>query len=193
MTFQTFSGVSPARLVVLALAVAVAPAALADHGEIDIGRRANGQLHVSLAEFPSPFGLDPSFFPGFPGFATGELGLVSAVEDHPADDFFLLSPNADIELVLVSASPGIHIYNGLSQVPVGGAFPCGNPIFHLHPIVNVPAGGLGQMLSMTFFVRDASNTHSASEQFTLQFETVPAPGAASVLLAGLAFAARRRR
>jgi hypothetical protein len=163
------------------------------HGEVFIGRRASGQLTLDLTEFPTPFHLEPSFLPGFPGFAAADAGVVSAVEDHPADDFFMLSAQSNIELVIASTTPGIIFFNGLTPLSPGEAFPCGAPIFHLHPIINVPVGDVGQHYFIDVFARDVNNIHTPSATVRLEFETVPTPGVLSLAAAGLVACARRRR
>lgn len=163
------------------------------HGEVFIGRRAAGQLALDLSDYPVPFPLEESFLPGFPGFAAADLGIVAAVEDRPADDFLMLSDQSNIELVIASTTPGIIFYNGLVPLSPGQAFPCGAPIFHLHPVVNVPGGDAGQTYFIEVFARDVNNVHSASSSVRLEFQTVPTPGVLGLAGVGLALGGRRRR
>lgn len=163
------------------------------HGEVFIGRRATGQLALDLAEFPAPFALEESFLPGFPGFAAADLGIVAAIEDRPADDFLLLSDQSNIELVIASTTPGIIFFNGLAPLSPGEAFPCGAPIFHLHPVINVPNGQAGQTYFIDVFARDLNNLHTPSPTVRLEFETVPTPGVLGIAAAGLLAGTRRRR
>lgn len=163
------------------------------HGEVFIGRRAAGRLALDLSDYPVPFPLEESFLPGFPGFAAADLGIVAAVEDRPADDFLMLSDQSNIELVIASTTPGIVFYNGLVPLSPGQAFPCGAPIFHLHPVINVPGGDAGQTYFIDVFARDLNNIHEASATVRLEFETVPTPGVLGVSAMGLLVGARRRR
>ncbi len=188
----SFWGVALAGLAGVAGTFGTVSSALA-HGEVFIGRRASGQLTLDLTEFPLPFHLEPSFIPGFPGFAAADVGVVAAVEDHPVEDFFMLSEQSNIELVIASTTPGIIFFNGLTPLSPGEAFPCGAPIFHLHPIINVPAGDVGQHYFIDVYARDVNNIHAPSATVRLEFETVPTPGVLGVAAVGLVVCARRRR
>src|SRR5208337_1419993 len=61
--------------------------------ETDNGRSAAGQIKAEV-RFVPPLGLPVSVFPGFPGYATGEVGFHSTLLDDPTNDFFQVSTAA---------------------------------------------------------------------------------------------------
>src|SRR5947209_7504326 len=76
--------------------------------EITIGRSAAGQLKVDI-DFAQPLELPVSAFSGFGiyGYATGEVGLHSAAQDEPTNDFFQLSTAGYFRFILLAKDPGM--------------------------------------------------------------------------------------
>lgn len=139
---------------------------------VDIGRSAAGQLRAHF-HFPQPLALAESVFPGFPGFATGLLGIHSVLLAEPDEDLFPLDPGADLRLVLVSKDPGLEIgNNGTFMIPGDMVF-LGQPDFDNHPLFNLRIDAAGQGQSATFFARDVNGIHPDSEPFTLSFSAPP--------------------
>src|SRR5215831_15266825 len=82
----------------------------AQEDEITVGRSGAGKLKA-LVEFEPPLELPPSIFPGITGYATGELGIHSALFSVPTNDFFMLSTSEDVQFILDAKDPGMEVWN----------------------------------------------------------------------------------
>lgn len=151
---------------------------------IEVGRNATGQIVVD-SDFPQPVGLPPSIFPGFPGFATGELGIHSILLDDPTNDFFQLSVNADFRFILLAKDPGMEIWNDFTAayMNVGEMFHIGSAPFDNHPIWNLVNGSFGSSYSLTLKMRDLNGIYADSDPFVLSFTPAAAPGPYQIHLA----------
>ncbi len=141
---------------------------------MQIGRSAAGQLKVKV-EFIQPLGLEVSTIPGFPGFATGDAGFHSTAEADLAEDFFELSPLADIRFILLAKDPGMEVWNDTGSAPmrIGDSFYMGPAFFDTHPIWNIVSGTPGQSYSLTLGIHDVNGVHLDSEPLVLQFTPAP--------------------
>lgn len=192
MTSQASSKISgQAGTAVVACVLAGTALAQPHHEEVQVGVDASGQLHMHT-HAPMPFVLPVSPFPGIDGYAHAEVALASLPSDHPQVGLFLLPQTVDIRAVLVSHSPGMHVYGGLDPLPVGGELVLGAPVIHYLPIWNISSTTPGEVKDISFFFRDASGQFMNSEVFTITFTAVPAPSGA-LALAGLGVLAARRR
>ena len=140
----------------------------------------------------SSFEVPPSPFAEFPGYATAEIAFESLAAPN-SHGSVPPSPGSDIRVVLVSADPGLTLFDGLTAVPIGGEVTLGPPFFHYLPVWSIEAGPLGGVYDVTLIARDANGVHADSLPFEISFTAVPAPGAAALGAAGLAAACRRRR
>lgn len=136
--------------------------------EVLVGRDASGRL-AALVGFPMPYHLPRSVFPGFPGFAAGLPGFESLDFDRPGDGVFVLSAQADIEMLLVSSDAGIGVLNdtGSGFMAPGETYHFGPAFFDFHPLWNIPKGEHGEVFGVTVVFRDRSGIHSDSEPLVL--------------------------
>ena len=141
--------------------------------ELDVGRSAAGQLKVDI-DFPQPFELAVSVFPGMPGYATGELGVHSASVDDPTNDFFQLSPGADFRFILLAKDSGMEVWNdhGSAFMQTNETFFIGTAPFDTHPIWNITSGTPGNEYSLTLKLRDLNGVYPDSAPFVLSFTAV---------------------
>ncbi len=163
------------------------------HDEIQVGVLGTGQLsmytHASM-----PLSLEPSIFPGIPGYAGAEVALASLDADHPTLNLFMLPQTVDIRCIFVGATPGMQIYNGVSPMTPGEEIVLGAPVIHYLPVWNIATGNPGEFFNIGLRFRDASGQFSESSTFVLTFTpAVPAPAPGVLLCAGAWYAARRRR
>ena len=185
---------SVAGIVLAAAALIVAVSATpADAHEVVllVGRSAAGQIKID-ADLHHPIGLDPSIFPGIPGYAFGEPAFHSTIVDDAANDFFQPSTATNFQFVILSADPGIGIYTPSGFIPFNTPVSLGSPVFDFHPVWHIPAGPIGASYNLTLKIQDTTGTYTDSAPLTVPFQAVPEPHALGVLaLAGLAL--RRRR
>ena len=144
-----------------AAALSVA-AARADLTEIIIGRDAAGRLQIRT-EGTAPIELDPSVFPGFPGWAEAEPGFESTTLDEPEDDFYIPAAAADLEWILIAAGPGIQVLNetGSGPMAVGETYHLGNPFFDIHPLWHIAGPGPDTFIRIRIHDRAGQYTDSA--------------------------------
>ena len=157
--------------------------------EIQIGRSPTGQLKVQVS-FVQPLGLEVSTIPGFPGFATGDVGFHSVAADDASEDFLELSPLADLRFILLAKDAGMEVWNDTGSAPmrVGESFYIGPAFFDTHPIWDIVSGIPGQAYSLTLGIHDVNGIHADSEPLVLQFTPTPpvltitatAPGFATI-------------
>lgn len=145
-----------------------APGAAADVHEILVGRDAAGRLQVRL-EGDLPVELNPSVFPGFPGWAEGQPGFESTILDDPGDDFYIPSAAAELQWILLSIGPGIRVLNDTGSAPMapGETFYVGHPIFDVHPFWHIAAGQPGITASIRIVIHDLSGLYTDSEELEL--------------------------
>ena len=158
----------------LLLAIAFLVASLAwGEDEMEVGRNASGQLVVQI-EFEQPLVLPVSVFPGISGYATGEVGLHSALFDDPGNDFFQLSPAADFRFILLAKDSGIEVWNdtGSSYMNVGESFYIGPPPFDTHPVWNITTGTPTNAYSLTLKLHDVNAVYPDSASFVLSFTPI---------------------
>lgn len=162
------------------------------HDEVIVAGDGAGKLavHKDLVE---PLALTDSIG-GLSGLSGFPAGLTTIIADEPGEGLFALPSSADIEFVLAGSDAGlIMLLDGLIPMNLNDSYELGNPYFHNHPIWNVASPVFGQTYTLTGFFRDRSGALADSDEFTLTFTPVPAPGAAGLLaLAGLAMSRRRR-
>jgi hypothetical protein len=138
--------------------------------DIEVGHNTAGQLVVSIG-FTPPLGLPVSVFPGFPGFATGEVGLHSAAADEPTNDFFQLSAAADLRFILLSQDAGMEVLNdhGSAYMAPGESFFIGTAPFDTHPFWNLTNGTAGKTYSLAVKIHDMNSVYSDSAPVTFEF------------------------
>jgi hypothetical protein len=148
--------------------------ALAGEDEVIVGHSGSGQLKVEVG-FEAPLGLEVSVFPGFPGYATGEVGFHSAPFDEPAEDLFQLSSGADLRFILVAKDAGMEVLNdhGSAFMQVGETFYLGIAPFDEHPLWDLVSGTPGNSYSLTLKIRDVNGVYTESDPFVLSFTPNP--------------------
>ena len=144
-----------------------------DELEIHVGRTAAQELKVET-DFTQPVELEASIFPGISGYASGELAFHSIAFDEPTNDFFQLSPAADLRLVLTAKDPGMEVWNdtGSGYMATNETYYIGQPPFDNHPIWNIVNGTPGNAYSLTLKLRDVNNVYPDSDPFVLSFTPV---------------------
>jgi hypothetical protein len=114
-------------------------------------------------------------FPGFPGYATGEVGFHSAAFDQPTNDFFQLSPAADFTFILLAKDDGMEVWNdhGSAYMGVGEAFFIGIPPFDSHPVWDLVSGVPGRTYALTLKLHDLNGVYTDSTPIVLSFTPEP--------------------
>lgn len=139
------------------------------HDVVSIGHNSGGQLafHFQQKE-PAPLYLG---FRGVKGWAGANLGFESLFEDMPAEDLFVLPNSTDIQLVLDSADPNMHLFSldGSGFLPIGGTYELGAPYFHLHPFWNLTAGEYGVTYQVQVSFIDTTGQFTPSDPVTILF------------------------
>jgi hypothetical protein len=158
------------RNVTSLLVATIALPAWADENEFHVGRSAAGQLKPEIG-FAQPLELEPSIIPGITGYATGLVGLHSTELDDPDDDFFKLSTECNLRLVLLAKDAGMEVWNdtGSGFLAIGASFYVGVPPFDTHPIWNLVTNSPGIAYSLTLKLHDVNGVHQDSEPFNLSF------------------------
>jgi hypothetical protein len=167
--------IAPCLMLILLVACSTFRAAAHEEQEMIVGASAAGQIKVD-EDFLQPFGVPASIFPGFPGYASGEIAFHSTVLDEPTNDFFQLTNNGDFRFVLIAKDPGIEIWNGQSYMTIGESFFIGPAAFDVHPIWNIVGGSPGQEYSLTLKIYDTNGVYSESEPLVLTFVSEAAHG-----------------
>ena len=173
--WNPFSGSLPEPIGLFALVfVFVGTISAVAEDEIEVGHNAAGQLVVEIG-FTQPLGLPVSVFPGLPGYSTGEVGLHSAAEDDPTNDFFQLSPAANFRFVLVAKDLGMEVLNdhGSAYMTIGESFFIGTAPFDTHPLWNITNGTAGIPYSITLKVRDLNGIYTDSAPVVMTFTPDP--------------------
>jgi hypothetical protein len=149
------------------------PTAWSEENAVHVGRSTAGQLKFQV-NFPLPFELLPSIFPGKPGYATGDLGIHANDDEDAANDFYLLSPACDLRFILVAKTPGMEVWNdtGSGYMAISESFYIGQPFFDTHPLWNIVTGTPGNTYSVTLKLHDANGVYSDSAPFELSFTPV---------------------
>lgn len=142
--------------------------------EMVIGHNLLGELKIQIG-FDEPLGLPVSVFPGWPGYATGEVGFHSAAFGEPTNDFYQLSPACDLRFILLAKDPGMEVLNdhGSAYMTVGESFFIGPPAFDTHPLWDLVSGQIGVAYSLTLKIHDVNGVYPDSEPFVLSFTPVP--------------------
>jgi hypothetical protein len=176
----------PRFILLTVLAIVIGALTLSAEDEIEVGHNATNKLVVQIG-FDQPLGLPVSVFPGWPGFATGEVGLHSAAADDPVNDFFQLSPAADFRFILMAKDPGMEVLNdhGSAYMTMGESFFIGTAPFDTHPLWNITNGTAGAPYSITIKVHDLNGIYSDSAPITMTF--TPDPPVLSILKAAPGF------
>lgn len=175
---------------VAGLVAALSAPALA-HDMVEVGRTANNKIFPHYHQH-HPIELYPSVVPDVTGWMTFDFGFESVLTDDPGHDLFTLDARANLDMILISADPGLGVIDQTGgHLPHGAPYQLGGAYFHVHPTWNALTPAFGSELALTFILRDRANFSSDSDPITITFTTVPAPsaGLALVVLA----AARRRR
>lgn len=139
-----------------------------------IGHNALGQLKVQIG-FDQPLGLPVSVFPGWPGYATGEVGFHSAAFDQPTNDFYQLSSTSELRFILLAKAPGMEVLNdhGSAYMTVGESFFIGPPAFDTHPLWDLVRGQIGVAYPLTLQIHDMNGIYTDSEAIVLNFTPAP--------------------
>ncbi len=155
------------RACLLAAAATAAPCAIA-HEELVVAQDAAGRL-VLHAHFESPLGVPESVFPAFPGWATGEFGLVSLDVADEAEGLFPPPPDSDLVFILTHVDDDLSVWNdhGTAPMIVGESFHMGTPFFDTHPILQINPGTPGQLYEFRIFVRDLAGRAADSAEFAM--------------------------
>ena len=158
----------------IVLLLLAAPFSMLAEDELEIGRNSLGQLKVQVG-FEQPFGLPVSVFPGWPGYATGEVGFHSAAFDEPTNDFYQLSLASDLRFILLAKDPGMEVLNdhGSAYMNVGESFFVGQPAFDTHPLWDLVTGQIGGAYSLTLQFHDVNGIYSDSDPIVLSFTPEP--------------------
>jgi hypothetical protein len=143
-------------------------AAAHDEDAIIVGTGAAKQIKFDDG-FPQPFVVPASIFPGFPGYASGEIAFHSTILDEPTNDFFQFSTNGDFRFVLVAKDPGIEIWGGFSYMTIGESYFVGPSPFDVHPIWNIVNGTPGNLYSLTVRFYDTNGFYADSDPLVLTF------------------------
>jgi hypothetical protein len=141
------------------------------HNLINVGRTAAGQLSTHT-HIDQPFPMPESVFgPTIPGYATASVGVASIFTDDPKEGLFTLSPQADIQMIVVAADANLFLYNdtGSGVLSVGGTWHCGPHVFHVHPLWQINPGVPGATYTISIRLHDLSGTHADSEVFNIEF------------------------
>lgn len=135
-----------------------------------VGRSGAGEIQID-SDFAQPVKLPPSIFPGISGYATGELGIHSQIQDQPDEDFFQLSTAADFRLVLLAKDPGMEMWNdnGSGYLATNEMFFVGHSPFDTHPVWNLVNGTPGNSYSLTMKFHDLNGIYPDSAPFTVSF------------------------
>ncbi len=150
---------------------------------------------IYRVEYPLPVRLEPSQFEKFNGWISFGVGFEPLSDDEPENGMFALSELSDIEFVLLTADPDMHVYtrDRTRFLEVGETYHLGNPYFHHHPVWELTHGKLGEEHSLTLQFRDRTGMYESASPLTMTFITVPAVSSTSAMMGGLAVAMRRRR
>jgi hypothetical protein len=102
---------------------------------------------------------------------TGEIGIHSAPIDEPEEDFFQLSPAADLRFILVAKDPGMEVWDdhGSGFMGVGDSFFVGEAPFDTHPVWNLLNSTPDAIYTLTLKLHDLNGVYPDSEPFTLNF------------------------
>jgi hypothetical protein len=144
--------------------------------EILVGRSSAAKLVVDT-DFPQPVELPPSVFPTISGYVTSFMGIHSTILDDVTNDFFQLSPAADVQFILLAKDPGMEVWNdsGSAFMNVGETFAIGSAPFDTHPLWNLVTGVVGNAYSLSLKLHDLNGIYSDSDPFTLSFTPEPPP------------------
>ena len=162
--------------------------------ETFVAQNADNQLIFVLDEhLEVPVPLDVSAFPGIPGFAADEPGLVALEESIDGAD--PINPLSEIELIFLGGDPEIQMWGEGADDPLapGETLYLGLAPFHVHAIWNIHNGQLGGVYELNFQFRDRSGIAMTSEPVSLSFTAVPEPGSLLMLAGAATMMLRRRR
>lgn len=154
--------------VIVSTLAAALPVSARDHFEIIIAQNSAGQLQVH-ADFPQPIALPPSIFPGYLGYAAALPGFASLDFDEPGEDLYTLSLASSPVFILISADPGVRVWNGTTPKTPGQPYTLGTPPFDNHPVWQIPSAEPGRVYSIQLYLHDAAGIHSDSEIVTFDF------------------------
>lgn len=172
------------------LGLTAAPA-WADHEDITIGRSNTGQLKI-LFEFDEVQVLPGSPLAQLPGWAKNHPAIVSAEEDNPRENFFMLDEHAEIVLEVLAFDPAFKGWteglDGTFHKPAD-VLPLGAPEFHYHAWWHIDSSDPNfdpnqSLWHATFRVLDRSGLYTLSDAYTVTFSNVPEPGALTLLVFG---------
>jgi hypothetical protein len=160
-----------------ALTIGLIATSHAHEEEITIGRSGAGQLKAHV-EFEEALPLPASIVPGIFGFATGEVGIHSALLEEPLEDFYPLAPEADVRLQLLAKTPGMEIWNdtGSEFMATNETFFVGHAAFDTHPVWNIVRAAPAGPYVLTFRLHDVTGTYADSEPFDVSFTPDTQPG-----------------
>jgi hypothetical protein len=147
------------------------------HDMTYVGRSAAGKLKVYYDPETFPVEMQPSVFAEVDGWANADFGFEPITEAEWWNDFYPLSSASFIEFVLVSQDEGVQVLQDEFQgpLPVGGAYPIGNPYFHLHPMWNIHEPAFDREFSMTIILRDRNGIYADSDPIIYTFVAIPCP------------------
>jgi len=200
--------------VVIPLAASIVQAQDHEHeGDFVIGATGSGQLAfefdedilsgAELIELPP---ISPPTPGVFEGWSLDEPGFDHLQDDEPAEDFYVLQPGADIQLVGIDLDSALYVRSSglgspvaISPSPLLGSLTLGDEELHTHAVWHVDSlspsfNSLQTEWQGTFKFHDFGTTgYADSEPFTLTFAIVPEPVSAGFLATGFMLMLRRRR
>jgi hypothetical protein len=140
------------------------------HDEIFLGHNAAGKL-IADSHQHNPIRMPVSNLPGFRGWAAGGPGIESLAVSDPKEDFFALPDTAQIQIVLFSIDPTLHLFNsdGSGFVPEGGTYVVLSPFFHWHCFWNLSEGEYGTVYEAQLQFFDQSGQFTPSDPVLIDF------------------------
>jgi hypothetical protein len=191
---RLFAGRRFAAIATIFIASLAATATAPSHAHeivLLVGRSAAGQIKID-ADLDHPVPLDPSIFPGIPGYAFGEPAFHATILDDPANDFFQLDPAANFQFVITAQDPGIGIYTPSGPVPINTPVTLGPSVFDFHPVWQIPGGPVGATYNITLKFQDTTGLYTESAPLSVPFQSVPEPAALTLITLASPLFLRRR-
>lgn len=145
------------------------------HDEILAVGDGKGSIRVH-ADYVAPIYLDQNL-PGFAGIGGFPLGITTAFVDEPAEGIYVLPETSNMVFVLTYTDAGLTMFkDGGVPLEVGEGYQLGTPYFHVHPVWTVVNPTLGQSYQLRGYFRDTTGAMADSEEFSIDFVALFAPG-----------------
>jgi hypothetical protein len=172
------------------------------HLDVEVGVDSTGKLKV---EFADPYEL-PLLGGGLlAGWGSDDPGFANLEADEPAEDLFVLDPDANIEVEFVSVDDAFNMwippfFGEILDTP-GERWDLGGSVFDIHPFWHIDSDDPGFnplqteweiTLKLVDTRPELGVAHADSDPFTLRFNPVPEPATVALLsLAGMGLLRRR--